>query len=59
MLTGVDVGTSQKDFDFQKFFDAGGDFAIVKFGGGNASDSPYKSPHAADQLARARAVTAS
>jgi hypothetical protein len=57
VLTGVDVGTSQKDFDFQKFFDAGGDFAIIKFGGGNASDSPYKSPHAAAQLERARKVT--
>jgi hypothetical protein len=56
VLTGVDVGTSQKDFDFQKFYDAGGDFAIIKFGGGNASDSPYQSPHAAAQLARARAV---
>lgn len=56
VLTGVDLGTSQRDFDFQKFFDAGGDFAIIKLGGGNASDSPYKSPHAADQLARARKV---
>lgn len=56
VLTGVDVGSSQRDFDFQKFFDAGGDFAIIKFGGGNASDSPYQSPHAANQLARARKV---
>lgn len=55
-LTGADLGSSQKDFDFQKFFDAGGDFVIIKFGGGNASDSPYQSPHAGDQLTRARKV---
>jgi hypothetical protein len=56
LLTGVDLGTSQKDFDFQKFADAGGDFYIIKFGGGNASDSPYQSPHAKDQLTRGRKV---
>lgn len=54
--TGVDLGTSQKDFDFQKFYDAGGDFYFIKFGGGNASDSPYQSPYAAAQLERGRKV---
>jgi hypothetical protein len=57
-LTGVDLGTSQKDFDFEKFAAAGGDFAIIKLGGGNASDSPYQSPHADDQMSRARACQA-
>lgn len=56
LLTGVDLGTSQKGFSAKKFYDAGGDFVIVKFGGGNASDSPYQSPHASEQLTDVRSV---
>jgi hypothetical protein len=54
---GVDLGTSQKDFNFQAFADAGGDFAIIKMGGGNASDSPYIAPYYLAQLSRARQVS--
>lgn len=55
-FTGVDVGSSQKDFDFAAFFAKGGDFAILKMGGANASDSPYVAPYYLSQLSRARLV---
>lgn len=53
---GVDVATSQKGFDFAAFKAGGGDFVIVKMGGGNASDSPYTAPRYVEQLAGGRAA---
>lgn len=51
-----DLGSSQGDFDFQEYFDKGGRYSGIKFGGGNASDSPYIAPQYKDQLDRARAA---
>lgn len=53
---GVDVATSQPDFDFAALEAAGGRFAIIKQGGGNAEDSPYVAPEYLRQLDRARAA---
>ena len=50
-----DIGSSQGDFDFAEYASAGGRHVAIKFGGGNASDSPYIAPRYLDQLARARA----
>ena len=51
---GVDVATSQPDFDFAAFTAAGGSFALIKQGGANAGDSPYIAPEYLRQLDRAR-----
>lgn len=50
-----DLGTSQGDFNFADYAAAGGRHVALKFGGGNASDSPYIAPRYKDQLDRARA----
>lgn len=50
-----DLGTSQGDFDFFEYFGKGGRHTFLKFGGGNAGDSPYIAPRYQDQLDRARA----
>lgn len=50
-----DLGSSQGDFDFAEYNVAGGRNVALKFGGGNASDSPYIAPRWQDQLLRARA----
>jgi len=48
-----DLGSSQGGFDFQEYFSKGGRHAGLKFGGGNASDSPYIAPRYKDQFDRA------
>jgi len=55
-LFGIDIATSQTNIDLQAFKAAGGQFTIIKMGGGNASDSPYVAPAYRAQLARARAA---
>jgi len=50
-----DLGSSQGDFDFAEYASVGGRHVGLKFGGGNASDSPYIAPRYVDQLSRARA----
>lgn len=55
-LFGVDIATSQTNIDLQAFKAGGGQFTIIKMGGGNASDSPYVAPAYRTQLARARAA---
>lgn len=50
-----DLGSSQGDFDFAEYAAKGGRHVGLKFGGGNASDSPYIAPRYKDQLTRARA----
>lgn len=49
-----DLGTTQGMFDFAEFKVAGGRKVGLKFGGANASDSPYIAPAYKDQLDRAR-----
>ena len=51
-----DLGSSQGGFDFQEYFSKGGRRSALKFGGGNASDSPYIAPKYKDQIDRARAA---
>lgn len=53
-IFGIDIGSSQAGIDLSKFASNGGKFVIAKMGGGNASDSPYTSPHYATQVAAAR-----
>lgn len=55
-LFGIDIATSQTNIDLQAFKAGGGQFTIIKMGGGNASDSPYVAPAYQTQLARARAA---
>lgn len=49
-----DVATSQGDFNFFEFKGGGGEAAIIKAGGSNASDSPYIAPQYVRQLGNAR-----
>lgn len=51
-----DLGSSQGGFDFQEYFSKDGRHSALKFGGGNASDSPYIAPKYKDQIDRARAA---
>jgi GH25 family lysozyme M1 (1,4-beta-N-acetylmuramidase) len=55
-MFGVDIASPQAGIDLQRFAGAGGRFAIIKQGGGNASDSPYVAPRYEEQLAGARAA---
>lgn len=55
-MFGVDIATSQTNIDLQAFAASGGQFAIIKMGGGNAADSPYVAPAYRTQLSRARAA---
>ena len=52
---GIDVGTTQRDLDFNAIRAAGYQFAIVKAGGSNVSPI-YVAPYYAQQVARARAA---
>ncbi|MFY0580225.1 glycoside hydrolase family 25 protein [Cystobacter fuscus] len=52
---GIDVGTTQRDLDFNAIRAAGYQFAIVKAGGSNVSPL-YVAPYYAQQVARARAA---
>lgn len=52
---GIDVGTTQRDLDFNALRGAGYQFAIVKAGGSNVSPI-YVAPYYAQQIARARAA---
>jgi hypothetical protein len=52
---GIDVGTTQRDLDFNAIRGAGYQFAIVKAGGSNVSPL-YVAPYYAQQVARARAA---
>ncbi|WP_434389938.1 GH25 family lysozyme [Melittangium boletus] len=52
---GIDVGTTQRDLDFQAIRGAGYQFAIVKAGGSNVSPR-YTAPYYTQQVARARAA---
>ncbi|KFA88421.1 GH25 family lysozyme [Archangium violaceum] len=52
---GIDVGTTQRDLDFNAIRSAGYQFAIVKAGGSNVSPT-YVAPYYAQQVARARAA---
>jgi GH25 family lysozyme M1 (1,4-beta-N-acetylmuramidase) len=52
---GIDVGTTQRDLDFNAIRSAGYQFAIVKAGGSNVSPI-YVAPYYAQQVARARAA---
>jgi GH25 family lysozyme M1 (1,4-beta-N-acetylmuramidase)/lysozyme family protein len=52
---GIDVGTTQRDLDFNAIRGAGYQFAIVKAGGSNVSPI-YVAPYYAQQVARARAA---
>ncbi|ATB33619.1 GH25 family lysozyme [Melittangium boletus] len=52
---GIDVGTTQRDLDFNAIRSAGYQFAIVKAGGSNVSPR-YVAPYYAQQVARARAA---
>jgi GH25 family lysozyme M1 (1,4-beta-N-acetylmuramidase)/lysozyme family protein len=52
---GIDVGTTQRDLDFNAIRSAGYQFAIVKAGGSNVSPL-YVAPYYAQQVARARAA---
>jgi hypothetical protein len=49
-----DLATTQGMFDFQEYYAQGGRWASLKFGGANASDSPYIAPAYKDQEIRAR-----
>jgi GH25 family lysozyme M1 (1,4-beta-N-acetylmuramidase) len=51
---GIDVGTTQRDLNFQAMRDAGYQFAIVKAGGSNVP--LYTAPHYQQQVSRARAA---
>ncbi len=52
---GIDVGTTQRDLDFQAIRNSGYQFAIVKAGGTNVSPI-YVAPYYQQQVARARAA---
>lgn len=52
---GIDVGTTQRDLDFNAIRSAGYQFAIVKAGGSNVSPT-YVAPYYTQQVARARAA---
>ncbi|ASD24247.1 peptidase M23 (plasmid) [Cryobacterium sp. LW097] len=52
---GVDVGTSQRGFDFQALRAAGYQFAIVKAGGSNVVPT-YVAPHYVTEVSRVRAA---
>ncbi|MFZ4892848.1 glycoside hydrolase family 25 protein [Plantibacter sp. Mn2098] len=53
---GIDIASPQAGIDLAMFADGGGEFAIIKQGGGNADDAPYVAPRYAEQLAGARAA---
>ena len=55
-IFGIDIASSQKGINLSEFKQKGGSFAIIKQGGGNASDSPYIAPQYVTQLAAARAA---
>lgn len=55
-MFGIDSASPQAGIDLDAFAEAGGAFAIIKQGGGNAFDAPYVAPFYLEQLADARAA---